>query len=61
MENEQHLFSDGEEMGTTELVSHNMIGIETFQNHIRAWQICRNRLTSSFYKKEHFHRVRFQS
>ena len=61
MINEHNLFSDGAVMGTMELVSPNMIGIEVFQPSVRAWLICRRRLESSICKKEHRRHVCLQS
>ena len=61
MINEHYLFSDGAEMGTMELVSPNMIGIEPLWPSARVWLNCRSRLANSIRKKERRRHVCLQS
>ena len=61
MENEQHLFSDGAAMGTMELVSLNLIGIEAVHFDARAWLNYQIRLANPIREKEHRRHVCLQS
>ena len=61
MINEHFLFSDGAAMGTMELVSLNMIGIEAVHFDARAWLNYQIRLANSIREKEHRRHVRLQS
>ena len=55
MINEHHLFSDGAEMGTMELVSPNLIGIEP------SWLNYQSRLANSIRDRERRRHVCLQS
>lgn len=61
MINEHFLFSDGAAMGTMELVSLNMIGIEAVHFDARAWLNYQIRLANSIREKEHRRHVCLQS
>lgn len=61
MINEHYLFSDGAVMGTMELVSPNMIGIEIFQPNVRAWLNYQIRLANSIRDRERRRHVCLQS
>lgn len=61
MINEHNLFSDGAVMGTMELVSLNMIGIEAVHFDARTWLNYQSRLANSIRDRERRRHVCLQS